>query len=159
MLIWGAGDCGELCLRFLQKERQPSYEVLGFIDDNPGKRGKSLGGVKVLGDRHHLDIVSHLYKVQQVFIAIAAAPLHELKQIVKICHDLGLSPQLFLAKTEMEGKEIDLRHLGDLIPANDYFFQEGWPSRGLKGLSLGVLFNNGRAGIPYLSLSPKGAEG
>ncbi|MGA8140289.1 MAG: sugar transferase, partial [Desulfobaccales bacterium] len=29
VLIWGAGDCGELCLRFLQKERQPSYEVLG----------------------------------------------------------------------------------------------------------------------------------
>ena len=49
VLIWGAGDCGELCLRFLQKERQPSYDVLGFIDDNPRKRGKRLRGVKVLG--------------------------------------------------------------------------------------------------------------
>ena len=130
VLIWGAGDCGDLCLRFLQKESQPSYEVLGFIDDNPGKRGKTLGGVKVLGDRHHLDVVSHLYKIQQVFIAIADAPLHELKQIVKICRDLGLSPQLFLAKTEMEGKEIDLRHPGDLIPAIDYPIQEGMAKQG-----------------------------
>jgi lipopolysaccharide/colanic/teichoic acid biosynthesis glycosyltransferase len=125
VLIWGAGDCGELCLRFLQKERQPSYEVLGFIDDNPRKRGKRLGGVQVLGDRHHLDIVSQLYKVQQVFIAISSASLHELKKILKICRDLGLRPQLFLAKTEVEGEANNFRRPGDVIPANGYFSQGG----------------------------------
>jgi lipopolysaccharide/colanic/teichoic acid biosynthesis glycosyltransferase len=125
VLIWGAGDCGELCLRFLQKERQPSFEVVGFIDDNPTKRGKRLGGVKVLGDRHHLEIISQLYKVQQVFIAIADAPLHELKKIMKTCRDSGLRPQLFLAKTQVEGEEFNLRHPGALIPANSYFSQGG----------------------------------
>jgi len=130
VLIWGAGDCGELCLHFLQKERQTSYEVLGFIDDNPRKRGKSLGGVKVLGDRHHLEIVSQLYKVQQVFIAISTAPLHELKKILKICRDSGLRPQLFLAKAEVGGEAINLRPPGDLIPATSYFSQEGKTKRG-----------------------------
>jgi lipopolysaccharide/colanic/teichoic acid biosynthesis glycosyltransferase len=130
VLIWGAGDCGELCLHFLQKERQPSYEVVGFIDDNPRKRGKRLGGVKVLGDRHHLNIVSQLYKVQQVFIAISAASLPELKKIMKTCRDSGLRPQLFLAKTAVEGEEINLRHPGDLIPANSYFSQGGMTKRG-----------------------------
>ncbi len=121
VLIWGAGDCGELCLRFLQKERQPSYEVVGFIDDDPAKRGKRLGGVKILGDRHHLNILSKLYKVQQVFIAVSAAPLPELKKILKTCRDSGLRPQLFLTKAEEEGEEITLRPPGDLIPANSYF--------------------------------------
>jgi lipopolysaccharide/colanic/teichoic acid biosynthesis glycosyltransferase len=130
VLIWGAGDCGELCLRFLQKERQPSYEVVGFIDDNPTKRGKRLGGVKVLGDRHHLKIISQLYKVQQVFIAIFGAPLHELKIILKTCRDSGLRPQLFLAKTQVEGEAFNLRHPGDLIPANSYFSQEGMTKQG-----------------------------
>ncbi len=130
VLIWGAGDCGELCLRFLQKERQPSYEVVGFIDDNPRKRGKRLGGVQVLGDRHHLNIVSQLYKVQQVFIAISAAPLHELKKILKTCRDSGLKPQMFLAKTEVEGKELNLSHPGDLIPANSNLSQGGMAKLG-----------------------------
>ncbi|MGD0827283.1 MAG: sugar transferase [Desulfobaccales bacterium] len=130
VLIWGAGDCGELCLGFLQKERQPSYEVVGFIDDNPRKRGKRLGGVKVLGDRHHLNIVSQLYKVQQVFIAISAAPLHELKKILETCRDSGLRPQLFLAKTEVEGEEINLRRPVDLIPANSYFSPGGMTKQG-----------------------------
>jgi lipopolysaccharide/colanic/teichoic acid biosynthesis glycosyltransferase len=105
VLIWGAGDCGELCLRFLQKERQLSYEIIGFIDDDPNKRGKRLGGVKILGDRNHLDILSQLYKVQQIFIAVSAAPLHEIKKILKICRDLGLKPQPFLTKAEGEGEE------------------------------------------------------
>ena len=86
--------------------------------------------MKVLGDRHHLNIVSQLYKVQQVFIAISAAPLHELKKIVKTCRDSGLRPQLFLAKTEVEGEETKFRRPGDLIPANSYFSQEGITKQG-----------------------------
>ncbi len=130
VLIWGAGDCGELCLHFLQKERQPSYEVVGFIDDNPRKRGKRLGGVKVLGDRHHLKIISQLYKVQHVFIAVSAASLPELEKILNACRDSGLRPQTFLAKTEVEGEEINLRRPGDLIPANSYFSQGGMTKQG-----------------------------
>jgi lipopolysaccharide/colanic/teichoic acid biosynthesis glycosyltransferase len=128
VLIWGAGDCGELCLRFLQKERYPSYELVGFIDDNPRKRGKRLEGVKVLGDRHHLSIISQLYKVQHVFIAISGAPLYELKKIMETCCDSGLSPQLFLAKTE--GEEINLRRPGDLNPVDGYSFHEVMPKSG-----------------------------
>jgi lipopolysaccharide/colanic/teichoic acid biosynthesis glycosyltransferase len=101
VLIWGAGDCGELCLRFLRNKQQPSYEIMGFIDDNPAKRGKRLNGVKILGDRHHLRIITQLYKIQQVFIAIAEAPIHELKQILKACDDLRLEPQMFLTKAEV----------------------------------------------------------
>ena len=120
VLIWGAGDCGELCLRFLQKERQPAYEVVGFIDDDPAKRGKRLGGVKILGNRHHLDFIAQLYKVQLVFIAVSAAPLPELKKILKTCRASALRPQMFLAKKEVEGDEFRLRPPGDFIPANSY---------------------------------------
>jgi lipopolysaccharide/colanic/teichoic acid biosynthesis glycosyltransferase len=98
VLIWGAGDCGELCLRYLHKAREPAYEVVGFIDDSPQKRGKKLGGVKILGDRHHLDILSQLYKIQEVFVAMPSASLPELEQILEICCSLRLKVELFLTK-------------------------------------------------------------
>jgi len=98
VLIWGAGDCGELCLRYLQKEQEPVYDVVGFIDDSPKKRGKRLGGVKILGDRHHLEIISQLYKVKQIFIAVANASHHELRKILESCDQAGLQPRLFLEK-------------------------------------------------------------
>jgi len=119
VLIWGAGDCGELCLRFLQKERQPHYEVIGFIDDNPKKRGKRLGGVKIMGDRHHLDIISQLYKITQIFIAVANAPWHELQKMLKICAAAGLRPQVFSLKAEYFGEELSLAP-GRIRPSNGY---------------------------------------
>jgi lipopolysaccharide/colanic/teichoic acid biosynthesis glycosyltransferase len=124
VLIWGAGDCGEICLRFLQKGLQPSYEVVGFIDDDPSKRGKRLGGVKILGDHHQLDFLHKLYKVQQVYIAISDTPQHGLQKILKTCRDLGLMAQLFLSRAKEEEETITLRPSWDLIPSNVYSANE-----------------------------------
>ena len=121
VLIWGAGDCGELCLRFLKKERQPAYNVVGFIDDDSLKRGRKIHGTKILGDRYHLKIIAQLYKVQGVFIAIAEAPANELKQILKISRASGVHPQLFLAKTEVKETNLSLQYPEEQLPANGYF--------------------------------------
>jgi len=95
VLIWGAGDCGELCLRYLQKKQNPSYEVVGFIDDDPRKKNQRLNGVKVLGNRHHLEILCQLYKVQEVYLSIHKALPAELARIVNICQGRGLTTRIF----------------------------------------------------------------
>lgn len=100
-LIWGAGDAGELCLRYLQKENNPSIEVVGFIDDDPKKKGKRILGVKILGDRHHLTLLSQLHNVREVFVAIPSASLDELKNILNICHGFGLETEIFLPKNDI----------------------------------------------------------
>ena len=98
VLIWGAGDIGELCLRYLQKEQEPLYNIVGFIDDSPQKRGKRIRGIKILGGRHHLDLLIKLYKIQEVFVAIPSATNNEIDAILDFCYDLGLTSTLFLAK-------------------------------------------------------------
>lgn len=119
VLIWGAGDAGEICLRFLQKERDPAYKIIGFIDDNPQKRGKRIGGVKILGDRHHLGLLAKLYKIQEVFVAIPSAPHNEMHTIFEICCDLGLSCVSFLAKSDAYADPAANRRQISL--ANGYF--------------------------------------
>ena len=94
ILIWGAGDAGELCLRYLLKEIDPDFTVAGFIDDDPRKTGKKIRGIPVLGDRHHLEILIQLYKVQEVIIAIYAADAFERQKIYDICHNLGLKTKV-----------------------------------------------------------------
>jgi lipopolysaccharide/colanic/teichoic acid biosynthesis glycosyltransferase len=99
VLIWGAGDAGELCLRYLQKDKDTEYEVAGFIDDEPLKRNRRLNGVRVLGTRHHLKILKQLYKVQEVFLAMHNISKAELQQLLKICSDLQLEAKLFHLET------------------------------------------------------------
>jgi FlaA1/EpsC-like NDP-sugar epimerase len=99
VLIWGAGDAGELCLRYLRKDKQTEYEVAGFIDDAPLKQNRRLNGVKVLGSRHHLKILKQLYRVQEVFLAMHNISKAELEQLLKICSDLQLEARLFQLET------------------------------------------------------------
>jgi lipopolysaccharide/colanic/teichoic acid biosynthesis glycosyltransferase len=94
-LIWGAGDWGDVCLSCLRNMKDPSYEILGFIDDNVKKRNRHLNGVRVLGDRHHLKDICQLYKVQEIFITIQSVPPEELQAVMEICQDTGLTTRLF----------------------------------------------------------------
>jgi lipopolysaccharide/colanic/teichoic acid biosynthesis glycosyltransferase len=100
ILIWGAGDAGELCLTYLQKDRNQVREVIGFIDDDSQKKGKRIKGVRILGDRHHLDLLSKLYQIQEVFVAVPSASMDNLKEILTLCRDRGLSTELFLIKPD-----------------------------------------------------------
>ena len=95
ILIWGAGDAGELCLRYLQKEKENSYEIIGFIDDDPKKRSYRLNGVKVLGNRDHLKILVQLYKIQEIFVAMPSAQVDEINKALEICDNVGVNAKLF----------------------------------------------------------------
>lgn len=95
VLIWGAGDAGELCLSYLHKDKQTVYDVVGFIDDEPLKRNSRLNGVKILGDRHHLKLLTQLYKIQGIFLAMHNLSEAELQQATQVCRDLGLETRVF----------------------------------------------------------------
>jgi UDP-GlcNAc:undecaprenyl-phosphate GlcNAc-1-phosphate transferase len=101
VLIWGAGDCGELCLRYLEKKRRPSYGVIGFIDDDPQKRHRRLNGAKVLGDRHHLETLCTLYEVQEIFLAVHRAPPGTLDGIARLCLKTGLPTKVFYPEVNL----------------------------------------------------------
>ncbi len=97
VLIWGAGDYGELCLYYLKQKQNPTYEIIGFIDDDPRKRNKRLNGVKVLGDPHHLEIICQLYKVQEMFVSLQPLPREKLTPILEKSQQLGLPTKFFTA--------------------------------------------------------------
>ncbi len=51
VLIFGAGTSGITTMNTLQQDQSAGYQVVGFIDDNPTKTGKVLGGVMVYPQR------------------------------------------------------------------------------------------------------------
>ncbi len=69
MLVFGAGDLGEAVLRDIQ--RSPSgRHVVGFLDDNALKHGRSIHGVRVHGGRDKIVEVINKYQVDEVLVAV-----------------------------------------------------------------------------------------
>ncbi|MFL5961327.1 MAG: polysaccharide biosynthesis protein [Gaiellaceae bacterium] len=85
VLIVGAGDAGQLMVREMQRNRQLHYTPIGFVDDDPRKRGDRIHGVRVLGTTDDLKHVLRDNKPDEVLIAIPSAPGRVRQQIVETC--------------------------------------------------------------------------
>lgn len=73
VLIYGAGDAGYQLLRLVMLDRDSEYQVVGFIDDNPGKRNLKLIGVPVVGTRAALPSAAVKHGADSVILAIPSA--------------------------------------------------------------------------------------
>ena len=50
VLIIGAGDAGEMAVRWLLMNPSIGYRPVGFLDSNPYNSGRQIHGVSILGD-------------------------------------------------------------------------------------------------------------
>ena len=91
VLIAGAGDAGEMVVREMRTSRMVSLEPVGFVDDNPFKQGVVIHGVHVLGNLAKIPELVEEYRVQEVIIAMPAAPGDTIRQIVHLCEQAGVA--------------------------------------------------------------------
>nr|WP_300047980.1 nucleoside-diphosphate sugar epimerase/dehydratase [uncultured Nocardioides sp.] len=73
VLIYGAGDAGRQVLRLARADRNLALRVVGFLDDNPGKRHLRIHGVPVVGTGTSLREVAEALDVSVVVLAIPNA--------------------------------------------------------------------------------------
>ena len=98
VLIWGAGDEGRWCLRYLDQNSR-AYEVVGFIDENPKMRHRRIDGLKVLGNHHHLDVLVPLHEIQEIFIASTEVTASQLAHAGEIHHQRSITLTRFVPRT------------------------------------------------------------
>ena len=70
ILIYGAGQSGVLTLNTLTADPKSGISVVGFIDDNHSKKGKSLMGIKIYSSEQVLTSVIDKHQVEEIIIAI-----------------------------------------------------------------------------------------
>src|SRR3989475_7935161 len=85
VLIYGAGDAGELLLRELLNNSELSYAPVGFMDDDPKKRGKVIHGLRVFGGNGLLGKIASEHQIEQLLISTPRISEERLAEIAREC--------------------------------------------------------------------------
>jgi FlaA1/EpsC-like NDP-sugar epimerase len=86
VLIVGAGEGGRLVLREIARNRELGLAPVGFLDDDPRKRGMRIDGVKVRGNTEaDLPRILEEAEPEEVIIAIPSAPGSTRARVVREC--------------------------------------------------------------------------
>ncbi|MBD5632109.1 MAG: polysaccharide biosynthesis protein [Clostridia bacterium] len=84
-LIVGAGNAGSMLIREIQTTDKIDYLPICIVDDDKDKVGKSINGVKVLGTTEDIPSLAERYAIDEILIAIPAAPKSQVKRIYELC--------------------------------------------------------------------------
>jgi UDP-GlcNAc:undecaprenyl-phosphate GlcNAc-1-phosphate transferase len=85
VLIYGAGDGGELLLRELMNNRALKLAPIGFLDDDPAKSGKVIHGLRVFGGNGDLGKVCQEQEVNEVVISSLKMSDERVEEVVRCC--------------------------------------------------------------------------
>ena len=88
VLILGAGDAGVALSKELA--RSDEWHLVGFLDDDPSKRGRTLNGFKVHSKLDELPHWIEKFGVEQVIIAMPSASHQEKKRAINVANQCGV---------------------------------------------------------------------
>ena len=90
VLIVGAGEAGQLLAwRFLNQKEGEGYQLVGFVDDDPEKRGMRVHSIQVLGDRHAIPNLVARHGVDLIVLAMYNISGDDFQAILDICEPTG----------------------------------------------------------------------
>ncbi|MBK6434166.1 MAG: sugar transferase [Anaerolineae bacterium] len=85
LLIVGAGEVGRMVMRSVVAQPELGYEIVGFLDDDPGKSNTALGRLRGLGT---LDSLQDVLKSMPIDEVIVALPWHAHRKIVQVVQEV-----------------------------------------------------------------------
>ncbi len=91
VLIYGAGDGGELLVREIQNNRELGLYPVGFVDDDPQKQGRVIHGVRVLGPLERLGELAGAAHAHEVVISTSKLAAERSAQVAELCANAGLN--------------------------------------------------------------------
>lgn len=90
VVVFGAGEMGIAVKRTFDHDLTTNKIIVGFLDDNPSKIGKSIDGVRIYKSDKLIEVINRL-SVDELIIATPAIHPDRKSQIIDICLEQNVS--------------------------------------------------------------------
>ena len=117
VLIYGAGEAGVLLVKESRINPNFPYRIVGFLDDNPNKKGGKVYGLRVLGGLEDVGKIIEKIDVSKIIISMPSVEQSKISNILKELNKL---------------KDISVK----MLPNVDNLIEEGNLSTQLRNIKL-----------------------
>jgi FlaA1/EpsC-like NDP-sugar epimerase len=114
VILVGAGDAGEKTFRELMDNPSLKYRVVGFVDDDQGKRGRLIHGVPVRGPVAELPRLVTELGVQEILITLPSATGPQMRRAVDICKKSAVPFKTLPGLGELIDGKVSIKALRDV---------------------------------------------
>ena len=117
VLIYGAGESGVLLVKESRINPNFPYRIVGFLDDNPNKKGGKVYGLRVLGGLEDVEKIVEKNDVSKIIISMPSVEQSKISSILKELNKL---------------KDVSVK----ILPNVDNLIEEGNLSTQLRNIKL-----------------------
>ncbi|CAN7432199.1 nucleoside-diphosphate sugar epimerase/dehydratase [Pseudorhodoferax sp. LjRoot39] len=112
LLVYGAGSAGAQMAAALASARQPD-RLLGFIDDDRGKVGRSINGTRVYAPDELRSLVPRL-RISDILLALPSATRERRNQIIQRLQPLGVRVRTLPGLADLASGRVSVQDIREL---------------------------------------------
>jgi len=114
VMIIGAGEAANAIVKEIVNSNFSTMVIRCIIDDDPGKAGKFIQGIKVVGGREKIIECADIYGIDQIIIAMPSASRTTISEILDICKDTNCKLRSLPGMYQLVNGEVSISKLRDV---------------------------------------------
>ncbi|MDE6882086.1 MAG: polysaccharide biosynthesis protein [Lachnospiraceae bacterium] len=114
VMVIGAGEAANLIIREIVNSNFSTMVIKCIIDDDKGKWGRYIQGIKVVGGRDKIVECADIYDVDEIIVAMPSAPRAEIREILEICKDSNCKLRSLPGMYQLVNGEVSVSKLRDV---------------------------------------------
>ena len=114
VMVIGAGEAANVIIKEIVNSNFSTMVIKCIIDDDKGKWGRYIQGIKVVGGREKIVECADIYEVDEIIVAMPSASRLEIRNILEICKDTNCKLRSLPGMYQLVNGEVNISKLRDV---------------------------------------------
>ena len=114
VMVIGAGEAANVIIKEIVNSNFSTMVIKCIIDDDKGKWGRYIQGIKVVGGREKIVECADIYGVDEIIVAMPSASRAEIRKILEICKDTNCKLRSLPGMYQLVNGEVNVSKLRDV---------------------------------------------
>ena len=114
VMVLGAGEAANLIIKEIVNSNFSTMVIRCIIDDDPGKWGKFIQGIKVVGGRDKIIECADIFGIDEIIVAMPSISRTEMSKILDICKETSCKLRALPGMYQLVNGEVSVSKLRDV---------------------------------------------